>query len=129
MKYNHETFSYDIKKDPYLEIDFEEIYGEGDSMDNVFLYIEKNNLEEIRKEQESPLTFRFDIDFRGLSETRKIEVDMINKFDKFPMKGKVDIKNSERIFIIFRNTVENQKTKKIISTKYYFGRKFALDVI
>ena len=107
------------------EIDFEEIYGEGDSMDNVFLYIEKNNLEEIRKEQESPLTFRFDIDFRGLSETRKIEVDMINKFDKFPFKAKVNIKQAERIFVIFRNSVENQKTKEIISTRYYFGIEMA----
>ena len=47
---------------------------------------------------------------------------MINKFDKFPMKAKVEIKNAERIFEIFRNVVENQKTKKIISTKYYFGK-------
>ena len=46
---------------------------------------------------------------------------MINKFDKFPMKTKVDINNAERIFIIFRSVIENQKTKKIIISKYHLG--------
>ena len=147
VKYNHETFSYDIKKEPYLEIYFDDIenpetcqklidratllksiikiYGEGETLDEVISDIEKNNKEEIKKEQDSPLSFRFDIDFRGLSESRKTQIEMINKFDAFPMKGKVDISNSERIFIIFRNVVENQKTKKIISTKYFFGRQIS----
>ena len=68
--------------------------------------MKKNNLEEKKKARES-LTFRFNIDFRALSEKRKVKVEIINIFDKFPMKGKVNIKNSERIFFIFRNTVEN----------------------
>ena len=50
---------------------------------------------------------------------------MINKFDKFKFKAKVDINNAQRIFVIFRNTVENQKTKEIISTKYFFGRQMS----
>ena len=51
------------------------------------------------------------IDFWGLSETRKVEVYMINNFDKFPMKGKVDIKNSERIFCWKSKNPKNKKTK------------------
>ena len=145
--YNKDTFSYDIQKEPYLEISFDgiddvnncqklidrstllksiiKIYGKGDSMDEVINYIEKNNNEEFKKEIESLDTFRFDIDFRGLSETREKELEMINKFDKFNFKAKVDINNAQRIFVIFRNTVENQKTKEIISTKYFFGRQIS----
>ena len=147
VKYNHDTFSYDINKEPYLEISFDDIenpeicqklidraallksiikvYGEGDTLDEVLLDIDKNSKDEIKLEQESLQTFRFDIDFRGLSEKRKVQVDMINKFDKFPMKGKVDIQNAERIFIIFRNVIENQKNKTVESTKYFFGRQIA----
>ena len=147
VKFNHDTFSYDINKEPYLEISFDgienpeicqklidratllksiiKIYGEGETIDEVVSYIEKNNKNEIKIEQESLKTFRFDIDFRGLSEKRKGQLEMINKFDKFPFKAKVDIEKAERIFIIFRNVVENQKTKQIISTKYYFGRQIA----
>ena len=147
VKYNHDTFSYDINKEPYLEINFDgienpeickklidratllksiiKIYGKGETIEEVLSDIEKNNLNEIKLEQESLQNFRFDIDFRGLSEKRKVQIEMINKFDKFPMKAKVDIQNAERIFIIFRNTVENQKLKKIISTKYYFGKLIA----
>ena len=145
--YNKDTFSYDIQKEPYLEISFDgiddvnncqklidrstllksiiKIYGKGDNMDEVINYIEKNNNEEFKKEIESLDTFRFDIDFRGLSETREKELEMINKFDKFNFKAKVDINNAQRIFVIFRNTVENQKTKEIISTKYFFGRQMS----
>ena len=145
--YNKDTFSYDIQKEPYIEISFDgienkencqklidratllksiiKIYGKGDNMDEVINYIEKNNLEEFKKEAESLDNFRFDIDFRGLSESREKELEMINKFDKFNFKAKVDIKNAKRIFVIFRNTIENQKTKKIISTKYYFGKQIA----
>ena len=94
-------------------------------MDEVINYIEKNNLEEFKKEAECLDAFRFDIDFRGLSESREKELEMINKFDKFNFKAKVDIKKAKRIFVIFRNTIENQKTKKIISTKYYFGKQIA----
>ena len=144
VKYNRDTFSYNISKEPYIEINFDgienpeickklidraallksilKIYGEGETIEEVLSDIEKKNLNEMKKEQESLQSFRFDIDFRGLSEKRKVQIDMINKFDKFPMKAKVDIKNAERIFVIFRNVVENQKTKKIISTKYYFGK-------
>ena len=136
VKYNQDTFSYDINKEPYLEIYFDgienpeicqklidratllksilKIYGEGETIEEVLTDIEKNNLDEIKLEQESLKSFRFDIDFRGLSEKRKVQLEMINKFDKFPMKTKVDINNAERIFIIFRNVIENQKTKKII---------------
>ena len=145
--YNKDTFSYVIQKEPYLEISFEgienpnncqklidratllksiiKIYGKGNTMDEVITYIENNNMEEFKKEVESLDSFRFDIDFRGLSETREKELEMINKFDKFNFKAKVDINNAQRIFIIFRNTVENQKTKQIISTKYYFGKQMA----
>ena len=147
VKYNHDTFSYDIIKEPYLEISFDDIenpltcqklidratllksiikiYGEGETLDEVILDIEKNNKEEIKKEQDCSKSFRFDIDFRGLSETRKKEIEMINNFDKFPMKGKVNIQNAERIFILFRNVIENQKTKEIIKTKYFFGRQIS----
>ena len=145
--YNKDTFSYDIQKEPYLKISFDgienadncqklidratllksiiKIYGEGDNMDEVINNIEKNNLEEFKKESESLESFRFDIDFRGLSEKREKELEMINKFDKFNFKGKVDIKNAQRIFIVFRNVVENQKTKEIISTKYFFGKQMS----
>ena len=90
------------------------IYGEGETIEEVLTDIEKNNLAEIKLEQESLKSFWFDIDFIGLSEKIKVLLEMINKFDKFPMKTKVDINNAERIFIIFRNVIENQKTKKII---------------
>ena len=145
--YNKDTFSYDIQKEPYLKISFDEIenidncqklidratllksiikiYGEGENMDEVIKYVEKNNLEEFKKESECLESFRFDIDFRGLSEKREKEIEMINKFDKFNFKGNVDLKNPQRIFIIFRNVVENQKTKEIISTKYIFGKQMA----
>ena len=145
--YNKDTFSYDIQKEPYIEISFDgienkencqklidratllksiiKIYGKGDNMDEVINYIEKNNLEEFKQEAESLESFRFDIDFRGLSENREKELEMINKFDKFNFKAKVDIKKAQRIFVIFRNTIENQKTKKIISTKYYFGKQIS----
>ena len=143
VKFNTDTFSYDINKEPYIEISFDgiedpsvcqklidraallksiiKVYGEGETIDEVLLDMEKNNIEGIKKEQESLKPFRFEIDFRGLSEERKVQLDMINQFDKFPFKAKVDIKNAERIFVIFRNVIENQKIKKIISTKYYFG--------
>ena len=94
-------------------------------MDEVINYIEKNNLEEFKQEAESLESFRFDIDFRGLSENREKELEMINKFDKFNFKAKVDIKKAQRIFVIFRNTIENQNPKKIISTKYYFGKQIS----
>ena len=75
VKYNHDTFSYDIIKEPYLEISFDDIenplicqklidratllksiikiYGEGETLDEVILDIDKNNKEEIKKEQDS----------------------------------------------------------------------------
>ena len=145
--YNKDTFSYNIQKEPYITISFDgvenpdlckklierctllkniiKVYGEGSSMDEVIDDIEKNNIKEFKDEVESLKSFRFDIDFRGKCETREIELEMINKFDKFGFKAKVDIKNAERIFVIFRNSVENQKTKEIISTKYYFGIEMA----
>ena len=145
--YNKDTFSYNIQKEPYITISFDgvenpdlckklierctllkniiKVYGEGSSMDEVIDDIEKNNMKEFKDEVESLKSFRFDIDFRGKCETRDIELEMINKFDKFGFKAKVDIKNAERIFVIFRNSVENQKTKEIISTKYYFGIEMA----
>ena len=145
--YNKDTFSYNIQKEPYITISFDgvenpdlckklierctllkniiKVYGEGSSMDEVIDDIEKNNMKEFKDEVESLKRFRFDIDFRGKCETRDIELEMINKFDKFGFKAKVDIKNAERIFVIFRNSVENQKTKEIISTKYYFGIEMA----
>ena len=147
FNFNKDTFSYDIQKEPYLKFCFDDIensdnckklieratllksiikiYGEGDNMDEVINYIEKNNSEEFKKESESLESFRFDIDFRGLSEKREKELEMINKFDKFKFKGKVNIKNAQRIFVIFRNTIENQKTKQVISTKYFFGKQIA----
>ena len=147
FQFNKDTFSYDIQKEPYLRFCFDgiensdicqklieratllksiiKIYGEGDTMDEVINYVEKYHLEEFKKESESSETFRFDMDFRGLSEKREKEIEMINKFHKFNFKGKVDIKNAKRIFVIFRNTIENQKTKKVISTKYFFGRQLA----
>ena len=145
--YNKDTFSYNIQKEPYITISFDgvenpdlckklierctllkniiKVYGEGSSMDEVIDDIEKNNMKEFKDEVESLKSFRFDIDFRGKCETRDLELEMINKFDKFGFKAKVDIKNAERIFVIFRNSVENQKTKEIISTKYYFGIEMA----
>jgi tRNA (guanine10-N2)-methyltransferase len=145
--YNKDTFSYNIQKEPYITISFDgvenpdlckklierctllkniiKVYGEGSSMDEVIDDIEKNNMKEFKDEVESLKSFRFDIDFRGKCETRDIELEMINKFDKFGFKAKVDIKKAERIFVIFRNSVENQKTKEIISTKYYFGIEMA----
>ena len=145
--YNKDTFSYNIQKEPYITISFDgvenpdlckklierctllkniiKVYGEGSSMDEVIDDIEKNNIKEFKDEVESLKSFRFDIDFRGKCETREIELEMINKFDKFGFKAKVDIKKAERIFVIFRNSVENQKTKEIISTKYYFGIEMA----
>ena len=145
--YNKDTFSYNIQKEPYITISFDgvenpdlckklierctllkniiKVYGEGSSMDEAIDDIEKNNMKEFKDEVESLKSFRFDIDFRGKCETRDIELEMINKFDKFGFKAKVDIKNAERIFVIFRNSVENQKTKEIISTKYYFGIEMA----
>ena len=145
--YNKDTFSYNIQKEPYITISFDgvenpdlckklierctllkniiKVYGEGSSMDEAIDDIEKNNMKEFKDEVESLKSFRFDIDFRGKCETREIELEMINKFDKFGFKAKVDIKNAERIFVIFRNSVENQKTKEIISTKYYFGIEMA----
>ena len=145
--YNKDTFSYNIQKEPYITISFDgvenpdlckklierctllkniiKVYGEGSSMDEVIDDIEKNNMKEFKDEVESLKSFRFDIDFRGKCETREIELEMINKFDKFGFKAKVDIKKAERIFVIFRNSVENQKTKEIISTKYYFGIEMA----
>ena len=147
VDYNRDTFSYNINLEPYVEISFEgiedpsicqklidratllksiiKIYGKGDTMDQVLMDIEKNNNEEMKKEQESLETFRVDIDFRGRSENRKVQLEIMNKLDKFPMKGKVDLDNTERIFVIFRNTIENQKSKEIISTKYYFGRQIS----
>ena len=147
FKFNKDSFSYDIQKEPYLRFCFDDIensdncqklieratllksiikiYGEGDTMDEVIDYVEKYNIEEFKKESESSESFRFDMDFRGLSEKREKEIEMINKFHKFNFKGKVDIKNAKRIFVIFRNTIENQKTKKVISTKYFFGRQLA----
>ena len=59
-------------------------------------------MDEFKKEAESLKSFRFDIDFRGKCESRKKELEMINKFDKFWFKAKVNIKEAERIFVIFR---------------------------
>ena len=145
--YNKDTFSYNIQKEPYITISFDgienpdlclklierctllkniiKVYGEGNNMDEVIKDIENNNMEEFKKEVESLKSFRFDIDFRGKCESREKELEMINKFDKFGFKAKVNIKQAERIFVIFRNSVENQKTKEIISTRYYFGREMA----
>ena len=147
VKYNEETFSYDIRKEPYIEISFDDIenpdlcqklvdraallktiikvYGEGENMDELILDIQKNHIEEFKNEIDSYESFRFDMDFRGSSEDRKTEIAMIDKFDVFPMNAKVDIKNAGRIFIIFRNVVEDQKINKILSTKYFFGRQIA----
>ena len=145
--YNKDTFSYNIQKEPYITISFDgienpdlclklierctllkniiKVYGEGNNMDEVIKDIENNNMEEFKKEVESLKSFRFDIDFRGKCESREKELEMINKFDKFGFTAKVNIKQPERIFVIFRNSVENQKTKEIISTRYYFGIEMA----
>ena len=66
-------------------------------MDEVINYIEKNNSEDFKKESKSLETFRFDIDLRGLSEKIEKELEMINIFEKFKLKGKVNIKNVQRI--------------------------------
>ena len=66
-------------------------------MDEVINYIEKNNSEDFKKEIENLETFRFDIDLRGLSEKIEKELEMINIFEKFKLKGKVNIKNVQRI--------------------------------
>ena len=60
-------------------------------------YVEKNNSKDFKKEIENLETFRFDIDLRGLSEKIEKELEMINIFEKFKLKGKVNIKNVQRI--------------------------------
>ena len=47
------------------------IYWEGETIEELLTDIEKNNIAEIKLEQESLKSFWFDIDFIGLSEKRK----------------------------------------------------------
>lgn len=134
LKYDPE-FSYDIKKDPLIHIDLPEenliesaekivkrtvltkniirIFSTGNTYEELLDNVDK---ELITKEMESSESFKFDVDARGKVMSLKEQVDTMELFDKYHFKGKVDLKNAQRTFVIIDNHSRGTK---------YFGKLIA----
>ena len=79
--------------------------------------IEKINFEEFNKELESLQTFKIKVDAKNRSITKEEKLFIINKFVKLKFKGKVNLNNPKRKFIIIDNTKNGIK---------YFGKIIAM---
>ena len=132
-----ENFMFDVMNYPYINIYFDgidneelckkivnravllknivKVYSEGNSVDDL---IKNMNTEAFKEEQESTESFKFDVDIRGLSVNQAGRVEMMNKFNAFPLKGKVDLNSPKRIFTLFQNKFDNK-------TYTFFGRQLA----
>jgi len=141
LKYNSDTFSYDVNTNPFLRINFTgienkeickkiidraillkniiKIISEGETIEELLNNIKE---EEYREEINSSLTFRYDIDTRNLKMKKEEQEKIMLKFDKYILKGKVNIKNPERIFVIFLLYSKDGKLQRAIYGKEIYGK-------
>jgi tRNA G10 N-methylase Trm11 len=132
----HKNFSYDLKRDPLIEISYpnidtdpsiaEKIINRAVLTKNIIKIIsEGNTYEELINnvdkqaflaEGESLESFRFDIDCRGRVMSLDEKLDIIQLFSIFNFKAKVDIKKAKRVFVVIDNNLTGAK---------YFGKLIA----
>jgi tRNA G10 N-methylase Trm11 len=135
LKYD-KNFSYDLKRDPLIEISYpnidtdpsiaEKIINRAVLTKNIIKIIsEGNTYEELINnvdkqaflaEGESLESFRFDIDCRGRVMSLDEKLDIIQLFSIFNFKAKVDIKKAKRVFVVIDNNLTGAK---------YFGKLIA----
>ena len=142
LKYTSDTFLYDPSKEPYLRINFNgienkeickkiidrailskniiKIISEGETIEEV---IDKIKEEEIKEEMSSEKTFKYDFDIRNSKIKKETQEKILSQIhSKYPFKAKVDLKNPERIFIIFQSYTKDFKLKKTIFGKQIYGK-------
>ena len=142
LKYNSDTFSYDPSTEPYLRINFDgiedkeickkiidravlsksiiKIISEGETIEEV---IDKIKGDEIKEEMSSEKTFKYDFDIRNSKIKKETQEKILSQIhSKYPFKAKVDLKNPERIFIIFQSYTKDLKLKKTIFGKQIYGK-------
>jgi tRNA (guanine10-N2)-methyltransferase len=132
LKYDSD-FSFDIKNDPLIFIDIPnssefaqkicdrsvltkyiiEVISSGKTYDDL---IEKINKEDFLSESSSLETFKFEVDPRGKVMSQDEKLDVIEKFHILNFKGKVNLKNPKRVFIVIENDHTGIK---------YFGKLLA----
>jgi tRNA (guanine10-N2)-methyltransferase len=128
-------FSGDLIMDPIVGIDIEgldnsdiaqkiidrsvltkyivKIYSTGSTFDQLVADLDK---EEFLKESLSEQSFKFDVNACGRVMSEKEKLSVMEKFGCLNFKGKVNIKNAERTFVVLDNHKRGVK---------YFGRMIA----
>lgn len=131
------NFKYDIESEPYIKISFDgienksiceeivkrsvlvknimKVYSEGETIDEI---INNININEFKPELDFEGTLKFDFDVRGTTWSIDDHKAIFKKWDKYVFKGSIDLKNPQKIFVIFNNTVNNK-------TKLFFGLELA----
>lgn len=134
IKYD-KTFSFDVKEDPMIHIDIPELetsgigqkicdravltkymvklYAEGKTYDELVSNVDR---EKFLVESDSQQTFKFEVDPRGKTLSQEEKLNIMDKFTVLNFKGKVDLKNPQRIFIVIDNHHRGVK---------YFGKLIA----
>jgi hypothetical protein len=129
------NFSYDLQKDPLIRIDIPNletsdiaeklcsravllksivrVYSTGNTYDDL---ISNLNKDEFYHESSSTESFRFEVDARGKTISQDEKLNIINRFHVVDFKGKVDLKNAKRSFVVIDNEQRGIK---------YFGRILA----
>lgn len=127
------NFSHNIDIDPCVRIDIPyiqnhaenicsravlvksiiELYSTGRSYEEL---IQNINREKFAFEEASLDTFKFEIDARGKSLSASEKQKVINYFESFDFKAKVDLNNPKRTFVILDNS---------FSGNIYFGKLIA----
>jgi len=129
------SFSGDIFNDPVIEIDIPEIetsdiaqkicerailtrcivkvYSEGSTVEELIQNVDR---EKFKVESESEETMKFEVDAKGKVFSQNEKLDIIDKFNSLDFKGKVNLTNPKRLFIIIDNHHRGKK---------YFGKIIA----
>lgn len=123
-----DNYSNDIKNEPYAEIHcdcieneklctkivdralltktFIKVISEGTSLEEVISNIKK---EDIIKEMDSEESFKIEVESRRFYLTQNQKIEVMKKLDIYPFKGKCNLENPERLFVIFQNFPEDLK--------------------
>lgn len=129
------SFSGDIFNDPVIEIDIPEIetsdiaqkicerailtrcivkvFSEGSTIEELIQNVDR---EMFKVESESEETMKFEVDAKGKVLSQNEKLDIIDKFHALDFKGKVNLTNPKRLFIIIDNHHRGKK---------YFGKIIA----
>lgn len=134
LKYD-KNYSGDVFNDPIIEIDIPDIetseiarkicerailtrniikvFSEGTTVEEL---VKNVNREEFLIESESEETFKFEVDAKGKVLSQNEKLDIIDQFNVLNFKGKVNLKNSKRLFVVIDNHHRGKK---------YFGKVLA----